>query len=421
MLVSIDSPTGLLTDLTPSQQLAVTTPSATVCVLASAGAGKTRVLARRVGYRVVTDAAKPEHVLAITFTRKAADELRQRLSDLGLATPVTAGTFHSLAARQLRRWWADRHTPEPTLLRRKGRLLAELAVGRPGLQGVDVGELASVVEWAKARQVAPDGFVAAVATARRELPADVDAVAGLYRRYEDEKRRRRLVDFDDLLGRYADALESDSRFAAAQRWRWRHVFVDELQDVNRLQCRLLLALLGENDDLFVVGDPNQAIYGWNGADPAFLAGVPERWPDAEVLRLDENHRSSPQIVAAAGSALGRHAVTVRSSQPDGPAPRLRSYPSEVAEATSVASQLLEAHSTGLRWVDMAVLTRTNSQAGVISQALSSTNIPFLAVATTEGPALEEEAEPARSLSDGSGDVVTVCSFHRAKGLQWAAV
>ncbi len=421
MLVSIDSPTGLLTDLTPSQQLAVTTPSATVCVLASAGAGKTRVLARRVGYRVVTDAAKPEHVLAITFTRKAADELRQRLSDLGLATPVTAGTFHSLAARQLRRWWVDRHTPEPALLRRKGRLLAELAVGRPGLQGVDVGELASVVEWAKAHQVAPDGFVAAVATARRELPADVDAVAGLYRRYEDEKRRRRLVDFDDLLGRYADALETDSRFAAAQRWRWRHVFVDELQDVNRLQCRLLLALLGQNDDLFVVGDPNQAIYGWNGADPAFLAGVPERWPDAEVLRLDENHRSSPQIVAAAGSALGRHAVTVRSSQPDGPAPRLRSYPSDVAEARSVASQLLEARSTGLHWVDMAVLTRTNSQAGVISQALSSANIPFHAVATTEGPALEEEAEPARSLSDGSGDVVTVCSFHRAKGLQWAAV
>ena len=421
MLVSIDSPTGLLTDLTPSQQLAVTTPSATVCVLASAGAGKTRVLTRRVGYRVVTGAAKPEHVVAITFTRKAADELRQRLSDLGLAAPVTAGTFHSLAARQLRRWWADRRTPEPALLRRKGRLLAELVAGRPGLEGVDVGELASVVEWAKARQIAPDGFVAAVATARRELPADSEAVAGLYRRYEDEKRRRRLVDFDDLLGRYADALETDSRFAAAQRWRWRHVFVDELQDVNRLQCRLLLALLGQNDDLFVVGDPNQAIYGWNGADPAFLAGVAERWPDAAVLRLDENHRSSPQIVAAASSALGRQAVTVRSSQPDGPAPRLRSYPSEGAEASSVASQLLEAHARGLRWVDMAVITRTNSQAGVISQALSTTGIPFHAVATTEGLALEEEAEPERPLGDGPGDVVTVCSFHRAKGLQWAAV
>ena len=266
-------PADLLADLTPSQHLAVTAPSPTVCVLASAGAGKTRSV-RRIGYRVVCGTADPRHVLAITFTRKAAGELRERLSGLGLARAVTAGTFPLPALSQLRRWWADRRTPEPALLERKGRLISELVAGRPGLPDVGVGELASQIEWAKARLVEPAAFAAAAREARRELPADAEAIAALYSRYEDEKRRRRLVDFDDLLARYAGALEVDGRFAAAQRWRWRHVFVDELQDVNPLQYRLLLALLGDNDDLFVVGDPNQAIYGWNGADAAFLANFP---------------------------------------------------------------------------------------------------------------------------------------------------
>ena len=265
-------------DLTPSQRQAVTTPAATVCVLASAGAGKTRVLTRRVGYRVASGTATAEHTLAITFTRKAAGELHHRLAGLGLAAPVTGGTFHSLARGQLRRWWADRGTPEPALLTRKGRLLAELVAGRPGLADVSIADLAGQLEWAKARLVAPGSFAVAATQANRELPADAEAIGALFARYEDEKRKRRLVDFDDLLVRYADALETDGRFAAAQRWRWQHVFVDELQDVNPLQCRLLLALLGDNEDLFVVGDPNQAIYGWNGADPGFLADFPRRWP-----------------------------------------------------------------------------------------------------------------------------------------------
>ena len=258
------------------------------------------------------------------------------------------GTFHSLARGQLRRWWADRGAPEPALLARKGRLIAELVSGRPGLEDVSIADLAGQVEWAKARLVAPASFAAAAQQAGRELPADAEAIGALYARYEDEKRRRRLVDFDDLLVRYAEALETDGRFAAAQRWRWQHVFVDELQDVNPLQCRLLLALLGENEDLFVVGDPNQAIYGWNGADPGFLADFPQRWPRAEVVRLDDNHRSSPQVVAAAAAVLGRQAgaTPVRSSRPDGPLPNLRSYPSEDAEAAGIASELRQARAQG---------------------------------------------------------------------------
>lgn len=411
----------LLADLTSSQYQAVTTPAATVCVLASAGAGKTRVLTRRVGYRVAVGTATPEHTLAITFTRKASGELHQRLAGLGLAAPVMGGTFHSLARGQLRRWWADRGAPEPALLARKGRLIGELVTGRPGLQDVSIADLASQVEWAKARLVGPASFPAAAQQAGRDLPADAEAIGALYARYEDEKRRRRLVDFDDLLVRYADALEDDGRFAAAQRWRWQHVFVDELQDVNPLQCRLLLALLGDNEDLFVVGDPNQAIYGWNGADPGFLADFPQRWPQAEVVRLDDNHRSSPQVVAAAAAVLGRQAgaTTVRSSRPDGPLPNLRSYPSEDAEAAGIASELRQARSQGLSWESMAVLARTNAQLSVVSGALGRAGVPFRAMAPLEEEELrlEDGARPGPAATEA----VTICSFHRAKGLQWPAV
>ena len=420
MPVTSEGPSRLLAGLTPSQCRAVTAPSATVCVLAAAGAGKTRVLTRRVAYRVATGTARAEHVLAITFTRKAAGELRERLVDLGLVQAVTAGTFHSVALGQLRRWWADRRTPEPALLQRKGKLLSELASGRPGLSEVSIGDLASHVEWAKARLVSPASFAAEATKARRELPTEPEAIAAVYARYEDEKRRRRLIDFDDLLVRYADALDTDSRFAAAQRWRWHHIFVDELQDVNPLQCRLLLSLLGSNEDLFVVGDPNQAIYGWNGADPDFLANFPRRWPQAEVVRLDDNHRSSPQVVAAASAALGRQASSpVRSSQPEGPLPRLLSYPSEEVEAAAVASQIRAAHTRGLRWDKMAVLARTNTQLDSLAQALRNAGVPFRAVLPSEEA--EPDADQSHQGGDTAGEHVTVCSFHRAKGLQWTAV
>jgi DNA helicase-2/ATP-dependent DNA helicase PcrA len=413
-----------LADLSTSQREAVTSSSQTVCVLAAAGAGKTRALTRRVWYRVATGTAKADHVLAITFTRKAAGELRERLAGLGLGPAgdqVTAGTFHSVAAAQLRRWWADRRTPEPALLTRKGQLLAQLMDGRPGLEGANVADLASHIEWAKARDLSPAFFAEAASQAHRELPAGAEAIAALYARYEDEKRRRRLVDFDDLLGRYASALETDSRFAAAQRWRWQHLFVDELQDVNPLQYRLLMALLGDNKDLFVVGDPNQAIYGWNGADPTLLGKFPERWPEAEVIRLDDNHRSSPQVVAAAAAVLGRHAAGLRSSQPDGPLPEVRCYASEDAEAKGVALQVLDAHSRGAAWGQLAVLARTNAQLGVIGQALRRAGVPFHALAAT-APAEDEEAPADDCTGAGEGgDVVTISSFHRAKGLQWHAV
>ncbi len=494
----------LLAGLTPAQQAAVTSERAPLCVLASAGAGKTRVLTSRIAYRVWSGAADPQRTLALTFTRKAAGELQDRLRHLGLRAQVSAGTFHAMAAAQLHRWWADRGQPAPALLERKTRLLAQLAASRPGLAGVPLADLAGHIEWAQARLVTPDRFEAAARASRRSLPPSVPAgtIAGLYARYQDEKTRRGLVDFDDLLARCADAIEQDGAFAQIQRWRWRHVFVDEFQDLNPLQHRLLLAWLGSSTDLCVVGDPHQAVYAWNGADPDLLARVPQRWPSTEVLRLDDNHRCTPQVVAAAAAVLGSRGSGLRSAAAEGPPPTLRAFASETAEAHGIAAALRAANRSGRGWGSLAVLTRTNAQLVPIQQALTAARVPFWSPAQRalllepaaravlselrRAPAksvqvvvadLLELAQPASldaGPSDRSGDsgespdsraavlaaladlgrmflrqepdgaagewlrwlpsalsddpagaapsdAVTLCSFHRAKGLEWYAV
>jgi DNA helicase-2/ATP-dependent DNA helicase PcrA len=490
----------LLDGLTSSQRAAVTSESAPLCVLASAGAGKTRVLTRRIAYRARSGSGDAAHTVAVTFTRKAAGELQHRLRQLGLREQVAAGTFHALASAQLHRWWSDRGQQPPALLERKARLLAPLAGSRRSLAQASVAELAGHLEWARARMIGPDSFETAVRAERRSLPSGVTPadLAGLYSRYEHEKRRRGLIDFDDLLTLCADALERDPEFAGAQRWRWRHVYVDEFQDLNPLQHRLLLAWLGPSRDLFVVGDPQQAIYGWNGADPDLLAQVPSRWPGTEVIHLDANHRCTRQIVAAAAAVLGPAGGRLHSAGREGPEPRVRAYPSETAEATGIATEVRRGHEDGRHWGSMAVLTRTNAQLVPIQKALTAAGIPFWAPAQTallDDPAVRQvlqgmRGDPARPLqaaadlaaqadedvrpeegrddrrpdddagrgaltvlaemargfagqepgttvgrwlawlpsalrdgSDGAGrtGAVTVCTFHRAKGLEWDAV
>ncbi|HEV2810295.1 MAG TPA: ATP-dependent helicase, partial [Acidimicrobiales bacterium] len=323
-------PASLLDGLTERQAEAVATQGSPLCILAGAGSGKTRVLTRRIAYRVAAGTAEPRHVLALTFTRKAASELGRRLEALGVRDRVTAGTFHGLAYAQLRRWWADNDRREPTLLDRKAGLLARLLAGERTATSARVqpADLAAEIEWAKARMVSPEAYESEAAKAGREPPLAPSAMSALYRRYEEEKRKRGLVDFEDLLQVCVTALETDDAFTASQRWRYRHLFVDEFQDVNPVQARLLSCWRGSHDDLCVVGDPNQAIYSWNGADPTQLQQFGRREPTATVVALDDNFRSTPQILAVAGAVLssGSNAGrTLRARRPDGPLPSVRSF------------------------------------------------------------------------------------------------
>jgi superfamily I DNA/RNA helicase len=415
----------LLVDLTPAQREAVASEAAPLIVVASAGAGKTRVLTRRIGYRVAGGTADPGHVLALTFTRKAAGEMQERLHRLGMREQIAAGTFHSVASAQLRRWWADRRRTPPTLLERKGRLLGTLVSARPALSSAPVSDLAGQIEWAKARMVTPERFAEVARTHGRAMPAGVPAseIAALYERYEHEKTRRGLVDFDDILAGCADAMERDPSFAAAQRWRWRHLFVDEFQDLNPLQFRLLMGWLGSSADFCAVGDPNQAIYGWNGADVGLLSRVSEQWPEASVVNLDDNHRCTPQIVRAAASVLGAGGIRLSSSATNGSEPTVRCYASDSAEAQGVALAVRRAHSDGRRWSDLAVLARTNAQLAPLRDALAAAGVPFWAPsAELEGAEGELRSAAGRSSAGpGESDVVTLCSFHRAKGLEWESI
>jgi len=376
----------LLEGLDPDQHAAVVSEAQPLCILAGAGSGKTRVLTRRIAHRVATGSADAGHVLALTFTRKAAGELRSRLRSLGVPEGAAAGTFHAIAYAQLRQRWADRRQSPPALLDRKARLLAPLlprarAGGRASAT-VQAADLAGEIEWAKARIVDPTRYEAEAKAAGRVPPVPAAVMAAIYQRYEDDKRAKGLVDFEDLLALCARAMEDDAEFAAAQRWRFRHLFVDEFQDVNPAQFRLLAGWLGRTTDLCVVGDPNQAIYAWNGADPGMLTGFGSVFPGATVVRLGTNYRSTPQVVAVAAAVLaagqdrsGPDTGVVRTPRPHGPDPVLRQFDTDVAEGLGVARTLRRAHRPGVVWSQMAVLARTNAQLVLLAEHLRAAGVP----------------------------------------------
>ena len=221
----------LLAGCDSQQREAITSDARPLCVLAAAGSGKTRVLTRRIAWRVNEGSAAAPYVLALTFTRKAAAELRGRLSSLGLPEPVTAGTFHAVALAELRRLAAERLRPAPVVLASKARLLASAAARDVAHDRAALAELAFEIEWAQAQCLTPRDYAHAVRASKRAAQCDPDLVTEVWRRYEREKRRRGVLDFDDLLLGCARELECDQEFAASARWRFRHVFVDEYQDV----------------------------------------------------------------------------------------------------------------------------------------------------------------------------------------------
>jgi DNA helicase-2/ATP-dependent DNA helicase PcrA len=413
----------LLRGLDATQREAVTSRAAPLAILAGAGSGKTRVLTRRIAWLAHDEAVDPRHVLALTFTRKAAGELRTRLGRLGVRDAVTAGTFHAIALAQLRRRAEDAGRSMPGLLERKARLLVPLVPARGREAGLLAADFASEIEWAKARLTGPGDYERAVALAGRTPPRPAGEVAAVFGEYERQKRRRGLVDFDDLIVGCADTFARDEEFAAAQRWRFRHLFVDEFQDASPAQFRLLRAWLGDRPDLCVVGDGDQAIYGFAGADPDYLvrfrAHFPaERYPDGGVVRLGSNYRSTPQVVRVAGAVLagGPGRREVHAGRPDGPVPEVAVYGTDEQEARGVARALAAAHRAGTAWARLAVLYRINAQSAQFEEAFGRAGIPsrvrggtrFLERAEVK-VALDElraatRTAPGRTFSEHLGDL-----------------
>lgn len=300
----MSTPDEILRGLDPEQRRAATALHGPVCILAGAGTGKTRAITHRIAYGVASGVFDPHRTLALTFTARAAAEMRTRLRDLGVAG-VQARTFHSAALRQLQYFWPQAvGGPMPSLIENKVRLLTEVAqrmrmtVDRAGLR-----DLAGEIEWAKVSLHAPEGY--AEAAKEREMPAGWTAttVARLYTGYEEAKTARNMIDFEDVLLILVGILSTEPQIAATIRDQYRVFVVDEYQDVSPLQHRLLDLWLGDRGDLCVVGDASQTIYSFTGATSRFLTDFRERYPAATVVRLVRDYRSSPQIVEAANRLL----------------------------------------------------------------------------------------------------------------------
>ncbi len=431
-----------LATLTAEQRLSVDSPAAALCIVAGAGSGKTRVLTLRATRRIGDGSAEADHTAIFTFTRKAAHELRQRLRGYGVpvSSPtgdgipsrgVRVGTLHQLALALIRRHALDVGHPPPVVAERRFRMITDI-VGDPAVAAA----VAAEIGWAKANCLTASSYPRAAEDAGRPTVLSVEQVVDGFAGYEAALQRRRMVDLDDLLIRAGDLLQADAAFAERIQWRYRHLSVDEFQDVNPAQFRLIRALMGDRPDLCAVGDPNQAIYGWNGADPQLIHRLPELVAGLEVLRLEANHRSTPQVVAAARAALGSATAGLPvSALPDGPLPVVTHYDDEQAEAESVVVRLLERSGEGLLWSDQAVLARTHDQLAVVRAALGRAGIPHRTAPDREtpvegdqrdlgrSPVRAKQKQPFRSsaAAPGSGDAVELATFHRAKGLEWISV
>ncbi|MCX5044599.1 ATP-dependent DNA helicase UvrD2 [Aldersonia sp. NBC_00410] len=375
--------------LDPQQTAAVQAPRGPVCILAGAGTGKTRTVTHRIGHLVEHGHVAPGQVLAVTFTARAAGELRSRLKGLGLggaANQVQARTFHAAALRQLRYFWRQVVGDlEWELIDSKFPLVGR-AAGRVGLPTStdSVRDLASEIEWAKASLIMPENYAAEAARRGRETPADPEKVAAVYDRYEAAKRgETMLLDFDDLLLHTAAALEDHAAVAAEFRDRYRCFVVDEYQDVTPLQQRVLDAWVGDRDDLTVVGDANQTIYSFTGAMPKYLLEFTRRYPNATMVRLERDYRSTPQVVSLAnrviGSARGRIAgmrLELIGQRPDGPEPTFAEHDDEPAEAAAVVRSIERLIAAGTAPAEIAVLYRINAQSEAYEQALTERNIAY---------------------------------------------
>lgn len=366
---------GPLDGLDDAQREAASILRGPVCVLAGAGTGKTRVITHRIAHGVDTGAYSPRRVMAVTFTTKAAGEMRGRLRALGVEG-VAARTFHAAALAQLNHFWPQvAGDSAPTIVSGKVRLLGQ-AADALGLR-VDAATLRDVaarIEWRKVTMRSIDQ----AARDRPEGVGNLDAsqLADLQRAYEKVKDERRQLDFEDVLLACAGMLEAEPRVAAEVREQYRHFTVDEFQDVSPLQNRLLELWLGDRRDLCVVGDASQTIFSFAGADPRFLLEFPDRYPDARVVRLERNYRSDAAVLGVANELMrGRPgALHLHSDAEPGPSPLVTAYDDDAAEAEGIAAAVAGQLADGIDPQTIAVLYRANAQSAPILAALASRGI-----------------------------------------------
>jgi DNA helicase-2/ATP-dependent DNA helicase PcrA len=398
----LDTSERLLAGLDPEQREVALATRGAVCVLAGAGTGKTRAITYRIAYAAAVGMVNPAHVLALTFTVRAAGELRGRLRQLGAAGSggpgsgssgsgglgtglVRASTFHAAALRQLNYFWPRVVGGRPPQVVDAKASLVREAAKRAGVRleggtgpggGGALADAAAEIEWAKVSQVRPDGYLRAAAAAGRSPAAGVDHLASVYAAYEELRRERHLIDFESVLELTA-AILIDNRAAADQvRDTFRHFVVDEYQDVNPLQKLLLDTWLGDRDDLCVVGDPHQVIYSFTGATPSYLTGFTAEFPGATVVRLVRDYRSTPQVVAVANQ-LAPSAAPLVAQRPPGPRPVLTEYADDASEAAGLAVQVQALMAAGVPAREIAVLVRVNADTERFELALAEPGVPYV--------------------------------------------
>ena len=382
----------LLEALDPDQREVAEHLEGPLCVLAGAGTGKTRAITYRIAHGVATGAYQATQVLAVTFTARAAGEMRSRLADLGVPG-VQARTFHAAALRQLTYFWPTAiGGRRPDIQAHKAPLVGA-AARRLGLptDRATVRDLAAEVEWAKVTMTLPEDYAQAAVVAGRTGVAGQEAatVAQVLSLYEEAKSERGVIDFEDVLLLTIGILLDREDVAAQVRGQYKHFVVDEYQDVSPLQQRLLDLWLGRRRQLCVVGDVSQTIYSFTGATPAFLTGFATRYEGARTVRLSRDYRSTPQVVSLANRVLSRSrrgggglhlpagAVELVAQRPSGPAVRFETYDDDIAEAEGAVAQVRRLQAAGVPLSEIAILYRTNSQSEVFEQALAGAQIGYL--------------------------------------------
>ncbi|MGW6705689.1 ATP-dependent DNA helicase UvrD2 [Streptomyces sp. NPDC054956] len=379
-----DSADAVLLGLDPEQREVATTLRGPVCVLAGAGTGKTRAITHRIAYGVRSGQLMPASVLAVTFTNRAAGEMRGRLRELG-AGGVQARTFHSAALRQLQYFWPKAVGGDvPRLLERKIQFVAEAGARcRIRLDRNELRDVTGEIEWAKVTQTVPADYPAAALKSGREAPRDLAEIAQIYGTYEQLKRDRGMIDFEDVLLLTVGILQDRHDIAEQIRSQYQHFVVDEYQDVSPLQQRLLDLWLGERDSLCVVGDASQTIYSFTGATPDHLLNFRTKYPQATVVKLVRDYRSTPQVVHLANGLLAQakgraaeHRLELISQRETGPDPVYAEYPDEPAEAEGVARRIRDLIAAGVPAGEIAVLYRINAQSEVYEQALADAGVPY---------------------------------------------